>query len=232
MSDATLLSGVGYVRDTIPYDIFAQLTAEASLAREKEIYVDLELAGAIKEEYNIGSSDFILGEFFNYIVELIGRYEQTFSGPTTIRQSMLSYPLLRMENIDRTSLISNWVNYQKKFEYNPPHKHNGLWSYVIWINLPYNIEEEKEKYKSNTEFNFQFTANDGLIQQHSVDPKEGDIILFPAELWHSVNPFFLSDDFRVSLSGNIFAVQPEEIIWKDKPVTTDIWIKPPNITTT
>ncbi len=219
MSDSTLLSGIGYVRDTIPYDIFAQLTAEASLAREKEIYVNSELAGAIKEEYNIGSSDFILGEFFNYIVELIGRYEQTFAGAIGTRQGMLSYPILRMENIDRTSLISNWVNYQKKFEYNPPHKHSGLWSYVVWLDLPYNIEEEKEKYKSNTEFNFQYIANDGLIQQHSVDPKEGDIILFPAELWHSVNPFFLSDDFRVSLSGNIFAVQPEEIIWKDKPVT-------------
>ena len=55
MSDSTLLSGVGYVRDTIPHDIFAQLTAEASLAREKAINVNRELAGAIKEEYNIGT---------------------------------------------------------------------------------------------------------------------------------------------------------------------------------
>ena len=71
MSDSTLLSGVGYVRDTIPYDIFAQLTAEASLAREKAINVNRELAGAIKEEYNIGRSDFITGEYFDYIIKLI-----------------------------------------------------------------------------------------------------------------------------------------------------------------
>ncbi len=200
MGDATLLSGVGYVRDTIPYDIFAQLTAEASLAREKAINVNRELAGAIKEEYNVGQSDFMQGEFFDYIVRLIGEYEQTFAVP--VDEHIISYPLFQLPYVDRPSLITTWVNYQKKTEYNPPHKHSGTFSFVIWLNLPYDTEKEKAAYRSSTDFNFQF-VQDGQIQQCPIDPKEGDIILFPAGLWHSVHPFFLSDDFRISLSGNI-----------------------------
>ena len=68
MINSTLLSGVGYVKDTIPYNIFAQLTEAASLARENAINVNKELAGAIKEEYSIVHSDFILGELFDYII--------------------------------------------------------------------------------------------------------------------------------------------------------------------
>ena len=200
MSDSTLLSGVGYVRDTIPYDIFAQLTAEASLAREEAINVNRELAGAIKEEYNIGRSDFITGEFFDYIIRLIGQYEQTFSVP--VFEGELSYPLFQLPFIDRSSLITTWINYQKKSEYNPPHKHSGAYSFVMWLNIPYDVDKEKELYRSSTDFTFQF-VQDGQIQQYPIDPSEGDIVLFPSGLWHSVNPFFLSDEFRISISGNI-----------------------------
>tara|TARA_R100000152_G_C6698789_1_gene128759 strand:+ start:104 stop:742 length:639 start_codon:yes stop_codon:yes gene_type:complete len=211
MTKSTLLSGVGYVKDTIPYNIFAQLTEAASLARENAINVNRELAGAIKEEYSIVHSDFILGEFFDYIIELIGDYEQSFTTP--ISRDSFTYPLLKMGFAPRESLISTWINFQKKNEYNPPHSHFGAYSFVIWLSLPYDTKEEKKLYKSSTDFNFQF-IQDGKIQQCPLDSSEGDIILFPADLWHSVQPFFLSDEFRVSISGNIF--HPQQHIWNQQ----------------
>ena len=211
MINSTLLSGVGYVKDTIPYNIFAQLTEAASLARENAINVNKELAGAIKEEYSIVHSDFILGEFFDYIIELIGDYEQSFTTP--ISRDSFTYPLLKMGFAPRESLISTWINFQKKNEYNPPHSHFGAYSFVIWLSLPYDTKEEKKLYKSSTDFNFQF-IQDGKIQQCPLDSSEGDIILFPADLWHSVQPFFLSDEFRVSISGNIF--HPQQHIWNQQ----------------
>ena len=211
MTKSTLLSGVGYVKDTIPYNIFAQLTEAASLARENAINVNRELAGAIKEEYSIVHSDFILGEFFDYIIELIGDYEQSFTTP--ISRDSFTYPLLKMGFAPRESLISTWINFQKKNEYNPPHSHFGAYSFVIWLSLPYDTKEEKKLYKSSTDFNFQF-IQDGKIQQCPLDSSEGDIILFPADLWHSVQPFFLSDELRVSISGNIFHTQQH--IWNQQ----------------
>ena len=40
MNNSKLRSGVGYIRETMPYNMFAQLTAEASLARENNIPVN------------------------------------------------------------------------------------------------------------------------------------------------------------------------------------------------
>ena len=208
MNNSKLLSGVGYIRETMPYNMFAQLTAEASLARENNIPVNKELVGAIKEEYSIVHSEFLLGEFFDYIIDLIGNYEQSFATP--VSDELFTYPLLKVGNIPRKSLISTWINFQKKYEYNPPHKHFGAFSFVIWLSLPYDTKKEKEFYRASTDFNFLYTEN-GRIQQCPINPSEGDIVLFPADQWHSVHPFFLSDEFRVSISGNIF--KPQEHIW-------------------
>ena len=211
MNNSKLLSGVGYIRETMPYNMFAQLTAEASLARENNIPVNRELVGAIKEEYSIVHSEFLLGEFFDYIIDLIGNYEQSFATP--VSDELFTYPLLKVGNIPRKSLISTWINFQKKYEYNPPHKHFGAYSFVIWLSLPYDTEEEKKLYKSSTDFNFLYTQN-GKIQQCPIDASEGDIVLFKADQWHSVQPFFLSDEFRVSISGNIF--HPQQHIWNQQ----------------
>ena len=210
-NNSNLLSGVGYIRETIPYNIFAQLTEAASLARENAINVNRELAGAISEEYSIVHSDFILGEFFDYIIELIGDYENSFKVP--LSKDLFTYPLLKMGAVPRHSLMSTWVNYQKKYEYNPPHDHFGAFSFVIWLSLPYDTQEEKKLYKSSTDFNFLYTQN-GKIQQCPIDASEGDIVLFKADQWHSVQPFFLSDEFRVSISGNIF--HPQQHIWNEQ----------------
>ena len=208
VSNSNLLSGVGYIRETMPHNMFAQLTAEASLARENNIPVNRELVGAIKEEYSIVHSEFLLGEFFDYIIDLIGKYEHSFATP--VSDELFTYPLLKVGNIPRKSLISTWINFQKKYEYNPPHKHFGAYSFVIWLSLPYDTKKEKEFYRASTDFNFLYTEN-GRIQQCPINPSEGDIVVFPADQWHSVHPFFLSDEFRVSISGNIF--KPQEHIW-------------------
>ena len=33
-------------------------------------------------------------------------------------------------------LKSIWVNYQKQHEFNPPHHHNGLFSFVVFMKIP------------------------------------------------------------------------------------------------
>ena len=37
-----------------------------------------------------------------------------------------------------------WVNYQKKYEFNPLHDHSGMFSFVIWMKIPYEHDNEKE----------------------------------------------------------------------------------------
>ena len=103
-----------------------------------------------------------------------------------------------------------WVNFQQKNEYNPLHFHHGDWSFVIWVNIPYDIKAEDRHTKSGTRFNFHYTdILDGGIRSFPIkvdENSEGKIIIFPAKLYHSVTPFFTSNGYRVSISGNLVAI--------------------------
>jgi len=101
-----------------------------------------------------------------------------------------------------------WINLQKKHEFLPNHVHEGVLSYSCWVNIPYDIKKELKNNKSqNYASLFSFLYNDilGTATQHNIyvdKTYEGKIIIFPAALTHCVYPFYTSDDYRVSVSGN------------------------------
>ena len=109
-------------------------------------------------------------------------------------------------------LDSMWMNIQERGEYNPTHNHKGVISFVIWFEIPYNLQEEKElnnsKYSnlpSNGDFFFHpinVLGQFGSVAMNIGKDKEGTICVFPAKLLHSVNPFFTTDKQRVTFSGN------------------------------
>ena len=106
-----------------------------------------------------------------------------------------------------------WVNYQKEGEFNPPHDHNGVYSFVVWMKIPTKHFEQNKNpisLKSNTHlisaFQFQYTNILGQIRPYvyEMNPEmEGTMLFFPAKLAHEVFPFFNCDKDRISISGNI-----------------------------
>ena len=106
-----------------------------------------------------------------------------------------------------------WVNYQKEGEFNPPHDHNGVYSFVVWMKIPTKHFEQNKNpisLKSNTHlisaFQFQYTNILGQIRPYvyEMNPEmEGTMLFFPAKLVHEVFPFYNCDEDRISISGNI-----------------------------
>lgn len=106
-----------------------------------------------------------------------------------------------------------WVNFQKKHEYNPIHLHHGIFSYVIWYQIPFYKENEikygagkNDKTNKNGEFEFVYPIGE-TVNTHmmGVDKNmEGYIAIFPSKLQHIVYPFYTSDDYRITISGNIY----------------------------
>jgi hypothetical protein len=46
-----------------------------------------------------------------------------------------------------------WVNFQRAGEFNPIHKHSGVYSWVIWLETPYSVKDQQAMgpgYLSNT----------------------------------------------------------------------------------
>jgi hypothetical protein len=116
-------------------------------------------------------------------------------------------------NEDRPiSLQEPWVNFQKKHEFNPIHHHNGLFSFVLWIDIPYSIEEEnnsplckKARSKLPGHFQFIYTNSLGHISSYDIPADKtynNKMVIFPASLSHAVYPFSTSDKYRISVSGN------------------------------
>ena len=127
-----------------------------------------------------------------------------------------SSPLIAdfMKEGEGFNLESLWVNFQKKHEFNPPHDHSGVYSFVIWMQIPTSYEEQKklpicaESNASGTisNFAFHYTNSLGRVSQFIYNMEkeaEGYMVMFPSEMKHEVFPFYESKGERISISGNV-----------------------------
>tara|TARA_E500000331_G_C17204746_1_gene690892 strand:+ start:799 stop:1440 length:642 start_codon:yes stop_codon:yes gene_type:complete len=106
-----------------------------------------------------------------------------------------------------------WVNFQNKGEFNPIHHHQGSFSFVIWMKIPTNFEDQKQlpfakdtRKPSAGNFEFSYSNMMGWTEQYEYymnKDYEGTMLFFPAKLMHQVYPFFESDEERISISGNV-----------------------------
>ena len=100
-----------------------------------------------------------------------------------------------------------WVNFQRKGEFQPLHAHDGAFSFVIWMDIPYDPKDEaKFQHKAG---NFSFVISNEVsrsVREHIINlspEMNGYCCFFPSDLCHQVYPFFTSDKDRISISGNI-----------------------------
>jgi len=122
-----------------------------------------------------------------------------------------------MPGISKSLHTYFWVNYMKKHEFNPLHNHDGIYSFVIFVNIPYDLTEEENYFADvsikeskseiqTSKFNFVNINPDGRIVSTiaQVDKSfEGKMFMFPASQFHIVYPFYTSDDYRITVSGNL-----------------------------
>jgi hypothetical protein len=159
--------------------------------------------------------------------KLIGHLKQEYKLTDCIEHlNTVLYPMIRGYNneyndfVSRYNVLSDnrplvlsgaWVNFQKKHEFNPIHLHDGIFSFALWVKVPYLNADEMEIYpkiknKAKTAaFNFHYLDGLGKQTTHTIPADnffENKVVIFPAELSHSVNPFYTSDDYRISVSGN------------------------------
>jgi hypothetical protein len=160
-----------------------------------------ELAGNIEKEYKLTKS-------VKYIEKLLLPVVLSFDKEFSFLKD--NFNILKKN--DPLVLDGLWVNFQKKHEFNPNHTHSGIFSFVIWIKIPYTIENEKgmnscKKSNMNCPGNFELLYMNSLGKISSelipVDEKyENCGIFFPSDMNHAVYPFYTSDDYRISVSGN------------------------------
>jgi len=201
---------VGYISTSLPPEILLVVKQEIEEIQRSNFLASPAndvLAGNIAKQFHLVKSRSLVEQF---MISLAWEYTNHWNyGKKVIRtiKSKNDYVDIKFE-LDRL-----WVNFQKKYEFNPIHNHFGIFSFACWINIPYNLEDEMKldqvknsNAKATSCFSFSYLNSLGDLNNHPImidKDKEGSLIFFPAELNHAVYPFYTSDDYRISIAGNI-----------------------------
>ena len=197
------LPNIGITNGNIPDEIYQSLNKEIVDigTNDKDIVkMNNHLAGQITKEYQITKSRQLLDP---YLEEMGRAYQKNWD----------YYPKENPNN-NKLKVESVWVNMQKKLEVNPLHNHDGTLSFVAWLYVPFKLEDERnvENCKNSrtvelaSTFQFVYTTALGTIANCPMFVESGweaKIIMFPAKLLHMVYPFQTSDDYRISIAGNL-----------------------------
>ena len=113
----------------------------------------------------------------------------------------------KINKIKEIKIINLWVVRQLKNEYNPIHYHDGQLSGVGYLKIPKNMNQNKmvknKKIKTNGTIDFINGQRSFLSKSiYNLNPKVGDLVLFPNYLMHTAYPFNI-DDERRSFSFNV-----------------------------
>jgi len=178
------------------------------IANTKNINFKTQLAGNISQSLLLDDLD----SFFyrSVCVPLINKYrENNATGLDPVSLNAILGP--------KTKLVLNqfWVNYQYKTEFNPYHDHSGVYSFTIWMKIPYSWDEqiklpqfsginESERKPGDFEFEYYDTLGSIMNYRYRLSPKfEGYMVFFPAKLRHCVYSFYETDEPRISIAGNL-----------------------------
>ena len=110
------------------------------------------------------------------------------------------------KNIKKVKIINLWIIRQFKNEYNPVHYHKGDLSGVAYLKIPKRMTINKnvrnKKIKTNGTIDFINGQNNFLSKSiYNLNPKVGDLMIFPNYLMHAAYPFNI-DGERRSFSFN------------------------------
>ena len=197
------LPNLGFTEGNIPPEIYQALNKEIVDIHNDDsniLKMNNTLAGQITKEYQITSSRQLLDP---YLEEMGRSYQKEWN----------YYPK-ENPNDNKLTVESVWVNMQKKLEVNPLHNHDGTLSFVAWLYVPFKLEDERnmENCKNSrtvelsSTFQFVYNTTVGTIANCPLFVEsgwDGRIVMFPSKLLHIVYPFQTSDEYRISIAGNL-----------------------------
>ena len=188
---------LGYVRNSVDSADIQQLTQWIDTIDASTTTINHSHVGTIAREYEI-TSEPVKAELSNILAPMVQQYVNDMH--FTIQPRAVG-------------LTTAWCNLQQSGEYFAAHTHTGLFSFALWIRVPFTQADERAwreaRGKSGREtasFQFHYTDALGRITPNvlEVDSSwEREIVVFPGEMMHSVTPYYSTTETRIVVSGNI-----------------------------
>lgn len=216
-ANAVNLPNIGIVIDKLNPFLFQRIKKEISLIKQDidKNYTEKpkDVLSAFHKKmsgyyYEKSLSDSLIKDIDNEVLKLIELHESKFQCLINLFNFVVDVQEIQTSlNLERM-----WVNVQRRTEFLPLHTHSGLYSFVIWVDVPFSLNSEKTQSPNDDLIKdksglFTFVYNDILgkvsIFEMPVDNSwEGKICIFPAGLQHMVYPFYSTEEVRISIAGN------------------------------
>ena len=81
------------------------------------------------------------------VTELVNSYKITHKELTDEYEQEVQKSIRPRYSFDSYTVDVPWVNVTEKYMYNPPHNHQGVYSWVLFHDIPYVLEEERKDYR-------------------------------------------------------------------------------------
>ena len=173
----------GFVRSVLPKQLHQDLLKESLELFDTQSFVSGITDVGVPKHYHLEKNN---DRLFEFVEGLLKDFVNEFGWP--VRKYLT--------NDVPISYDQPWANNMKAGEYFPIHSHNGFISYAIWLKLP----------DVKTSFYFHYLDTIGNIRKHNIEltkEDDGGIIVFPSTIMHGVNPFYNTEQNRITMSGNV-----------------------------
>jgi len=141
-----------------------------------------------------------------YLNGLLDRFGSNYRGVKNLLEVYVDRQTLKQGKLTLDSL---WVNFQNKHDFNPPHSHTGILSFVIYCQVPKEIFEVQADSNHQQAGQIIFDYGDPISKlqgsEFPVRPYENLMFIFPNELKHYV-PAYWVDAERITVSGNFIVL--------------------------
>jgi hypothetical protein len=198
----------------LPQQMIEYLWERIDIAKKNPICHKKDLAGNISHSYDLEDpQNLVIPSLYDILYNPVDNPKMFEFINTEIRSI---YQRINIEGKKIEPYLTGlWVNFQKKGEFQPIHSHTGVFSFVIWMDIPYHSKDEaklplaKSSCKIPPGGNFSFAYSDGIsrtVKEQFIEMSpdmNGHCCFFPSNLAHQVYPFYTSDKDRISISGNI-----------------------------
>ena len=187
------LNNIGIVRGELTKNDYDYLLRECSNIKKAKKFVSGLSDDGVAKHYYISNKK-ALNIINDYAKRSMYFYYEKYPGYLD-SQNQLDVGLpLELGNV--------WVNHQKPGEFIPLHDHDGIYSFNIWIKIPY--DSLNKKFAGNFAYSYRNILGQNFYHNINLTSKdEGSIILFPSKLQHLVYPFYNSKKIRISIAGNL-----------------------------
>ena len=198
----------------LPQQMIDYLWERIDIAKKEQVCHKKNLAGNISHSYLLKDPrDLVIPNLYDIVFNQVDN-PKMFDFISMELENI--YKRIGLENVRLEPYLTKlWVNFQKKGEFQPIHNHSGVFSFVIWMDIPYHSKDEgnlptaKTSDKNHRGGNFSFvssTDTSRTVSEYTIEMSpelNGYCCFFPSDSCHQVYPFYTSDKDRISISGNI-----------------------------